>query len=90
VAVTAAFRRPTAIGAASATPPAALSGSYPKAPGFAGGYLLRYPLGEKGVPPEPNFDPGRVRYLPLFNKMYGDCRSADFMTNATNVLLICS
>src|SRR6516165_9242312 len=40
VAVTAAFRRLTAIGAASATPPAALSGSHPKAPGFAGGYLL--------------------------------------------------
>ena len=49
-------------------------------------FLMRYPLGEKGVPPEPNFDPGRVRYLPLFNKMYGDCRSAGFMTNATNVL----
>ena len=37
-------------------------------------FLMRYPLGEKGVPPEPNFDPARVRYLPLFNKMYGDCR----------------
>ena len=49
-------------------------------------FLMRYPLGEKGVPPEPNFDPGRVRYLPLFNKMYGDCRSAGFMANATNVL----
>jgi len=48
VAVTAAFRRPIAIGAASATPPAALSGSHPKAPGSAGGYLLlgRLPMDE--------------------------------------------
>ena len=42
VAVTAAFRRLTAIGPASATPPAALSGPHPKAPGFAGGYLQHF------------------------------------------------
>jgi hypothetical protein len=37
----AAFRPAAATGAASATPPAALSGSHLKAPGFAGGYLRR-------------------------------------------------
>ena len=40
-----AFRKPPRVaptqGAASATPPAASSGSRPKAPGFAGGYIYR-------------------------------------------------
>jgi hypothetical protein len=40
VALIATFRWPTRAGAASATPTAALSGSQPIAPGFAGGYLL--------------------------------------------------
>jgi hypothetical protein len=40
VALIATFRWPTRSGAASAAPSAALSGSQPKAPGFAGGYLL--------------------------------------------------
>ena len=39
VALIATFRWPTRFGAASAAPSAALSGSQPKAPGFAGGYL---------------------------------------------------
>lgn len=30
-----------------------------------------YPKGEEGIPPTPNADPGRVRYLPFFQKMYG-------------------
>src|SRR6266496_3421036 len=40
VALIATFRWLTRSGAASAAPSAALSGSQPKAPGFAGGYLL--------------------------------------------------
>ena len=40
LALTSAFRRPQAQRAASATRPTASSGSHPKAPGFAGGYLL--------------------------------------------------
>ena len=40
MALIATFRWPTRSGAASAAPSAALSGSQPKAPGFAGGYLL--------------------------------------------------
>lgn len=36
-----------------------------------------YPLGETGVPPPVGSDPGRARYGPLFDKMYGNCLSAD-------------
>jgi hypothetical protein len=46
VALIATFRWPTRSGAASAAPSAALSGSQPKAPGFAGGYLLQTPSTE--------------------------------------------
>jgi hypothetical protein len=46
---------------------------------------MEYPIGRVGLAPEVNFDPGRVRYLPLFKKMYGDCQSKSFMSNAGNV-----
>jgi hypothetical protein len=49
-------------------------------------FLMKYPSGEKGLAPAVNFDPGRVRYAPLFEKMYGDCRTAGFMTNAVDVV----
>ena len=48
-------------------------------------FVMKYFLGEKGIPPEINSDPGRVRYLPLFRKMYGDCRTDDFMANGVTV-----
>jgi hypothetical protein len=48
-------------------------------------FVMKYPLGEKGIPPEINFDPGRIRYSPLFRKMYGDCRTDNIMTNAATV-----
>jgi hypothetical protein len=48
-------------------------------------FSMRYPLGDKGLPPDLNSDPGRVRYLPLFKKMYGDCQQADIMSNAVGV-----
>ena len=41
-------------------------------------FAFDYPVGEKGLAPDVNFDPGRARYLPLFRKMYGDCRAAGF------------
>jgi hypothetical protein len=47
-------------------------------------FLMTYPSGAKGAPPDVNFDPGRIRYLPLFTKMYGDCRTAS--ANAKNVV----
>jgi hypothetical protein len=49
-------------------------------------FLMKYPLGEQGLAPEMNFDPGRVHYEPLFRKMYGDCRTDDVMANAANVV----
>jgi hypothetical protein len=49
-------------------------------------FLMNYPVGEKGLSPDINFDPGRVRYTPLFQKMYGDCRTAGFTTNLVNVV----
>jgi D-alanyl-D-alanine carboxypeptidase-like protein len=49
-------------------------------------FLMKYPLGEQGLAPEVNFDPGRVHYDPLFRKMYGDCRTDDVMANAANVV----
>jgi hypothetical protein len=47
-------------------------------------FSMIYPAGEKGIPPAANFDPGRIRYIPLFTKMYGDCRTAK--ANATDVI----
>src|SRR6516162_622447 len=49
-------------------------------------FLMKYPVGEKGIAPEVDFDPGRVRYAPFFQKMYGDCRTKGFMTNAADVV----
>ena len=36
-------------------------------------FSMPYPVGETGVPPPADFDPGRVRFGPLFDKMYGNC-----------------
>jgi D-alanyl-D-alanine carboxypeptidase len=49
-------------------------------------FLMKYPVGEQSLAPDVNFDPGRVRYAPLFKKIYGDCRTAGFMANAANVV----
>jgi len=49
-------------------------------------FSLQYPLGEKGLEPTVDFDPGRIRYQPLFRKMYGDCQAAGFTSNAVNVV----
>src|SRR5262249_26076693 len=49
-------------------------------------FLMKYPVGERGLAPDVNFDPGRVRYAPLFKKIYGDCRTAGFTANAVNVV----
>ena len=48
-------------------------------------FSMKYPLGDIGLSPGFNFDPGRVRYRPFFEKMYGDCRNAGFMPNAARV-----
>ena len=49
-------------------------------------FSTQYPLGEKGLEPTVDFDPGRIRYQPLFRKMYGDCQAAGFMSNAVNIV----
>jgi hypothetical protein len=35
-------------------------------------FLMKYPVGEQSLAPDVNFDPGRVRYAPLFKKIYGE------------------
>jgi D-alanyl-D-alanine carboxypeptidase len=50
-------------------------------------FAMRYPLGEKGIPPDVDFDPGRVRSTPFFKKMYGDCHSAGFRGSAKVIWL---
>ncbi|RIA56638.1 M15 family metallopeptidase [Dichotomicrobium thermohalophilum] len=37
-------------------------------------FYAEYPRGLRGVPPLENVDPGRVRYEPFFEKMYGNCK----------------
>lgn len=37
-------------------------------------FYVEYPRGLRGVPPLENVDPGRVRYQPFFEKMYGNCK----------------
>jgi hypothetical protein len=49
-------------------------------------FAMPYPAGDKGLGPDVNFDPGRVRYAPLFKKMYGDCRRSDLVAQAANVV----
>jgi hypothetical protein len=49
-------------------------------------FSMQYPIGEEGLAPAVDFDPGRMRYLPLFKKMYGDCQAVGFMSNAVNVV----
>jgi hypothetical protein len=40
-------------------------------------FAFRYPPGPGFAEPGRNEDPGRVRYEPLFRKMYGDCRKGE-------------
>src|SRR6516165_4491560 len=49
-------------------------------------FAMTYPAGDKGLAPELNFDPGRIRYLPLFTKMYGDCRATNLVAKAGKVV----
>jgi hypothetical protein len=49
-------------------------------------FAMIYPAGEKGLPPPTDFDPGRVRYAPLFKRMYGDCAAGEVMKNTVDVV----
>jgi hypothetical protein len=49
-------------------------------------FSIKYPVGDKGLAPDLNIDPGRVRYMPLYSKMYGDCHKTNFLADATDVI----
>jgi hypothetical protein len=49
-------------------------------------FAWTYPAGDRGIPPPLNFDPGRVRYLPLLKKVYGDCAAGDISAAAVDVV----
>jgi hypothetical protein len=50
-------------------------------------FSMTYPKDEKGLPPAINSDPGRIRYEPLFQHMYGDCASeAKALKSAVDVV----
>lgn len=49
-------------------------------------FAMPYPSGNLGFPPAVDADPGRVRYMPLFLKMYGDCRKSNVMKDAGTVV----
>jgi D-alanyl-D-alanine carboxypeptidase len=40
-------------------------------------FYTSYPQGRSGIPPQLDCDPGRVRYQPFFDKMYGDCQKGE-------------
>jgi hypothetical protein len=48
-------------------------------------FIMKYPVGVKGFAPKVNFDPGRVRYTPLFEKMYGNCDNQGFSASLVDV-----
>lgn len=48
-------------------------------------FAMPYPVGRKGIPPAIDVDPGRVRYAPLFDKIYGDCEKGEVTRNLASV-----
>lgn len=56
------------------------------APDIKDMFVMPYTTGAGASQPATDFDPGRIRYIPLFEKMYGDCRKGQVMTNAVDVV----
>ena len=56
------------------------------APDLEDMFYAPYPLARGGLPPAVNSDPGRVRFQPLFDKMYGDCRNDEVAGNLVEVI----
>ncbi len=48
-------------------------------------FYVPYLLGTKGFPPGVDEDPGRVRFEPLFRKMYGDCEKGEVEAKLVDV-----
>lgn len=49
-------------------------------------FFARYPAGTPAQAPAVDSDPGRVRYEPLFDKMYGDCRKGEVQAKLVDVV----
>jgi D-alanyl-D-alanine carboxypeptidase len=47
---------------------------------------FRYPAGDAGVPPLRDHDPGRARPTAFFQKMYGDCSTAEVVKQLVDVV----
>ncbi len=55
------------------------------APDLLDQFHYSYPLGESASPPAMDQDPGRIRNLPLFDKMYGRCERNGVQPNLVSV-----
>ncbi len=49
-------------------------------------FYTPYLVGNVGMPPGRDIDPGRVRYEPFFTKMYGDCRKGETAKTLVDVV----
>jgi hypothetical protein len=56
------------------------------APDLEDMFYAPYPLGRTGATPAFNDDPGRVRYQPLFARMYGDCTKDEVARHLVDVV----
>jgi hypothetical protein len=56
------------------------------APDLKDMFYVAYPLGRTGLPPALDSDPGRVRFQPLFDKMYGNCTKGEVARNLAEVV----
>jgi D-alanyl-D-alanine carboxypeptidase len=57
-----------------------------EAPDLEDMFYAPYPLGRSGTAPGVNIDPGRVRYQPMFAKMYGDCTKGEVARHLVDVV----
>jgi hypothetical protein len=48
-------------------------------------FYVPYPAGSVPKQPPKNFDPGRVRFEPLFMMMYGDCRKNEVTSKLRSI-----
>jgi hypothetical protein len=48
-------------------------------------FATDYPAGAEATAPAPNFDPGRARFKPLFDAMYGDCARGEVVRKLRSV-----
>ncbi len=55
------------------------------APDIKDQFTYRYVAGRPTQVPELNEDPGRIRFMPLFNKMYGDCTKGEVLGTLVSV-----